>query len=925
MKNKKSALGIITGIIIGLIILSGIGTGVYYLITKPAPQIIVTTPGCQFIENPDDPNSIYTEVLDFPRFTCEADECIVSGVMDVDKGIGIDVWTRSRRLGCSINFNTEAECLSKINKCNVINSVGECSVGSGICHGQTCRKSSSTIYEADFNFCPDPNFPFCTGTKNTVKSQGFQYTDEYKLNRGGTVTFEPKNDDGSDVTTKFIRVKSYDCSCLPAVNDGTACGTGQLMCKPFVQTFRRNHVNTAEQDCEDSGCSNCIYEGRIRGGICDSYYPNCHQYKCEDYIKYQKCDSTQQIGQATCNDWGTEGTCPTGQQCFVDATGEVGEGVGGCRCPADPCILGEKRAIGTNIYQECTTVGNCLDWSSDKYCLQDLVFDPITGDCVCDPAFSCNPTEAECIGNQIRKCEPNFIGGKTCYQWGDTELCSGELNCWNRNNLILDDVCSCESVDSCELGTIDCTSSTTYDVCTKDSTNPSDSCLMMRDLGNTVGAFEECRNNEIIRRADIGCAYGTPGFECDTINFEVCVDNTCLCLQDGNTATSTDYINLQTRCSNNLVQDIKKYENCYRWETKEECTGDFTCVETSGQASCKPGFQFVGIILEDTYGINQLINNVKIIATNEIPGGNVNMIVVARLIEGTSILKQVNTITDSNGEAIIDFNYAHPRVGDLSIEVSIEPTGRNFQQTKIIKIEQTLEVKLLCPPQGFVGRSVICSWQIEDVNTGLGIFATPKIRVIQGVNDLIYTPIGTSSVEFMSYTIGSVNVEVSAEKQGYIPDTSTATVQIQQTTIDQIFNIDNQDFFTYAGLGVSTGTHQLESIIKESGQPVDVQRIDAIIETPSGQIVPIGFNKVSEGVYKTTYNFQQSATTYFLSGTIYFTDITKSPAPFNYAIVTLAGTTAKQKSNINLLIIGIGVAVFVILALVIIFLLRRRR
>jgi len=1162
MKNKKAVVGIIASVIIGLIVIGGIGTGIYFVSKSQAPQVLVQpSSGAQFIPNPHDPASQYTKIVDGNRFTCDVDECIVSGSMEVnkalkerrvvfrtntdfsseetscrfykDKWIAIDIdgdgfLEKYEQLGCTTTSSCPSfEIIHKVNGdiltlpngdflkfrktrnlvyiCNGDGagySTFEDSASSEIdvtptpkepytSNNQEVSGEDANIFLATFNFCPSgvPSFPFCSGNKNIVESNNPQtyFTDEFKLLIGQSITFEPKNDDRSEIIKRTIRVKKYDLSCIPAIEQGTACESGKIKC--------------VGKEC--TKCLNPKYGGTP---------PNCW-YGCAEYStnKYLKCDATQQIGQSICGAFGTtEFLAPLGQECFLlDSDGKItnqhGKGIGGLACPGDPCALGEKKGItGTQDYEECILVGTCNKFSS-KFCPEGLVYNDIFKDCIFPEEDSCNPQEAQCTGlNTIRKCERVTIGEKVGYQWAKTiESCPGELGCKDNEGDF--DTCSCEELNVCSLGDIQCIDNKRYRECSKDPNNVN-SCFVFRDLGSIVGDLKECINNEIklkpgcqsgetictneqdcinnvcvcktsgdfcnagdsskcvgdnlkscqkigecykwvittppkdkrcsngeftcINTGDFcnagdsdkcvdinnikscqkigecykwvtnkvpsdkncvnnqlvckttgefcnagdsnlckgdfnfreciqvgecykwrdnscpsqtkcsqgtcigfGCEFGTPGFECDINNFETCINNQCVCIQDEDSATQSDFANFNSRCKENIIQKVSKIGNCYRWEVDSSasnsinglCEKDFFCLEQNKKAKCEPGFEFVGITTEENYGVNQQISNIKIIATNKIPGGNVNLDVVARLLDGTTILKQVNTITDSNGEVLINFNYTHPRVGDLRIEVSVDPTGQNFQQTKIIQIEKTLEVKLTCPPQGFKDREITCDWKMEDADTGNPISATPKIKIIQGMNELSYTPIGTSSVKFMSSTLGSVSVEVGAEKEGFISDTAIASVQIQSTISTQTFNIDNKDFFTYEGLGVSTGIHQLELVIEESGQEVEVQSIGTTITTPTGQEVPLTFNKVAEGRFKTTYNFQQSGTTYFLSGTAYFLDLSKDPLLFEYPIVTLGGTTEKEKTNINLLLIGGGVAVFVILAIILFLIFRRKR
>lgn len=970
MENKKASVLLWTLLILGVIVVGAVSF-VY------VRQAVLPTLGCQFIENADDPSLAYTDVLESSSYTCQEDECIVSGVMTLTKSSGQDrvvfrydgdytndIYVDSSETGQLVKWeyyitSTASPRGDKLsfktpNYFDIyLDSSGSYqylyihfnpSAGSnddetyryrrpllgnyptssqyGGCPNlyETCGETSS--YEGTFNFCPltDPNFPFCGGTQNSVISYDSgvsHYTDEKKLIRNDVINFDPKYADGSSVQDKLIRVKEYDCSCIPAVTSGQACSSEQLLCQRCPSGYEfRNRVYCQKLDGEGSykTLENVCF--KQSGSECLS---NVGNY-------YQRCDATQQIGQATCGAFGTEATCPGGQKCFLDSNDQIGEGIGGCKCPADPCILGEKEATGTNTYKECITIGGCLEWSSERTCDQGLIFDDDNDDCVCDSSNSCSPTEAECINNQILKCEKKIYGGKTCYQWqSSVQSCPGELECWDKDTSELDDICSCEGINECDAGQIECISLTTYKECSKDPQNPTDTCFKLRDLGGTVGQFQQCKNNQIEERGDIGCDFNTPGFECDTSNFEECVNNECLCVQDDDTSDESSYLSNSKRCKGNTIQKTQKHGDCYRWETDETCIEDFVCVQQGNDASCIAGFEFVGIFTNSPYGVDKPIENITVIVTDDMPGGKVNQNVIARLLDGTNILKQVNTLTDGQGKAQINFDYTHPRIGELTIEVSVGETGNLYQQTKTINIEKTLQIKLSCPAQGFIGRDISCSWKVQDADTKDLITATPSINVMQGGEDISYTPLGIDKLKFVSDIVGSVEVIVSADKEGYIGTLSQTSVSIQPTQQQQLFNIDNADFFSYAGVGITDGTHQLELVAEESGTLLKVLSIDAEIRTPSGQIVPLTFNEVSTGKWSATYNFEQVGTTYTLRGTTYFEDIEKEPIPFEYTIPTLSGTTQKEQSYINLIIIGVAVVVGLILIFVIIALLRRRK
>ncbi|MBU0958304.1 MAG: hypothetical protein KKB31_00005, partial [Nanoarchaeota archaeon] len=562
--------------------------------------------------------------------------------------------------------------------------------------------------------------------------------------------------------------------------------------------------------------------------------------------------------------------------------------------------------------------------------------------CVFPSDSSCNPQEAECIGDKILKCNQVTISGKTGYQWGETAIdCFGGLKCLDDG---LYSSCSCEEVNNCDLGEIKCRDSRSYLECSKDPNNPSVSCLDFRDLGSTVGEFEECVGDKIKERSDIGCAFNTPGSECSTQKdilgnlIEKCVNNKCVSITDELTASEFQFLNQQTRCYQNTIQKVSRYigkeTTSYRWEVKQDaqystlgtCNTGYLCIEyLSGQASCGLKAEFLGIITDEDYGIGKSINNVIITLTDKVPN-RANMAVTARILDNGIEISgtRVNTFTDGGGKVTLNFNYAHPRSGELTIEVIANPSGVSYEGTKVIKVLPTLNLKLNCPIQGYLTKKVSCSWKIENIDTGYLVDADNlDIILNQGGKDLNYNPIGRTGLDFMAESLGSVLVKITANKKGFISDTEQINVPIESLTQAQSFKIDNVDYFT--NNIVSTGTHQLTIEVKDNlGTPQNIQSVVGEVITPTGQIILLAFNKISEGNFKAIANFPISGQTYNLKGTIIFPDIIKENLLFEYQINTLGTATEKQQTNIIYLIIG-GFVILLLIIFIIILALRKLR
>ena len=630
MKIKNSMIFIII-----LLILGGVG---YFIYFKGEGLAIAPPSGCNFMIDNDNPSSAYTETLvKNSNFVCDADKCIVQGIVDLSESstsqkviIRIsDDWTTivmdynnngilesfygdsykgstSGSVGYTyfvegrgIKYDGIVYGRKRLTVQGTDNHYGTKYLGGNAdlstipkydCKGkEICTGEDS--YEGTFNFCPagNPDFPYCSGTSNDIKSEssGSFYTNEYEMQRGNSLNFNPKYNDNTNVENFYIKIKKYDCSCIPAIESGVACSQEQKMCNPSIGECPTGYVK------KTSGNIYCSYEyvGFIRGyNTATADNPICYKerYYCRTpsnvYNTHLVCDGSQQIEQSTCGKFGTQVPCPPGQKCFVDDTGELGKGIGGCKCDADACTLGYKEKVGDNTYKECITIGTCTDYSSVKNCPEGLIFDQSVQDCVCDDTSSCNIGESECYSvDNIRKCKAVSYSGTTCYQWETITPCLGELECDDKGTDLLDDSCSCKNVNTCSKGQIQCDGITKYKKCIKDASDVN-SCYAFRNSIN-VPKGQECINNQLSIRSDIGCTFGTAGYECSTDNFERCVDNTCGCLQDQYTATETEYLNPTIKtCIGLNFYNIKKYvgnyQNCYRQEVAgvisehESCTND---------------------------------------------------------------------------------------------------------------------------------------------------------------------------------------------------------------------------------------------------------------------------------------------------------------------------------------------------------------
>lgn len=344
------------------------------------------------------------------------------------------------------------------------------------------------------------------------------------------------------------------------------------------------------------------------------------------------------------------------------------------------------------------------------------------------------------------------------------------------------------------------------------------------------------------------------------------------------------------------------------------------------QKQCVSGSEYINILSKNEYAIGENIGNVKI-RLNSDAFDFATATVTALLLEGDIErgTRLSNGFVNQLGEITIDFDYNHPKSGELTIQVIVKDNqGNQYQTSKKISVLPTLDTKMTCDLVGYIGRNTKCSWKTYSIETGDLVTSTPTISVKQGGIDLVYNPTSSTSFEFATETSGSVEISLITSKDGYISDEDTTTISIQNLQRTQNLYIDNKDFFSYVDIGITTGIHQLLFKIEESDIPIDVQIVEAEIRPPSGQEIPITFFKGTQtGDYKSTYNFEQGGQTYDLSGRIIFKEIEKEPIPFQYKINTLKSLPEEKKSLIIWIILGASLGV-VVLIIVLTILFRRK-
>lgn len=253
--------------------------------------------------------------------------------------------------------------------------------------------------------------------------------------------------------------------------------------------------------------------------------------------------------------------------------------------------------------------------------------------------------------------------------------------------------------------------------------------------------------------------------------------------------------------------------------------------------------------------------------------------------------------------------------------------GINKTVEKDISFKKSLQVLLNCPIEAFVDQEVECTFEVKDIEEPTTLVSyTPSVIVEQG-GISISSQLGTDSVVFSGNELGDVYIEVMASAAGYISGSDFTQVIMSRPEKKETLLINGKTLESYSGLGVTPGTHEITIKIEKGGKSFDVNNIDAVLETPSGQKVPLTLQEVSEGTFKTNVNLEQVGTTYFIKGTVYPEDESELPFTFQNSIVIAGKVDQANEQGILWIVIGssAGLVFFVIIVIVLLRLGKRKR
>ncbi|MEK6879130.1 MAG: hypothetical protein AABY22_05950, partial [Nanoarchaeota archaeon] len=134
-------------------------------------------------------------------------------------------------------------------------------------------------------------------------------------------------------------------------------------------------------------------------------------------------------------------------------------------------------------------------------------------------------------------------------------------------------------------------------------------------------------------------------------------------------------------------------------------------------------------------------------------------------------------------------------------------------------------------------------------------------------------------------------------------------------------NLDNGE--------IDLGNQEIEIKTTIDGiTPTDFDKVEGTMTAPSGQKITLSFRKITVGVYKTTYNFDEAATNYRMRYSL-LSFATGDTIDDEITFITTGAPTSDQKLKSTtlqiLLFVGIGVIVIIAIIIVVLVLKGRRR
>jgi hypothetical protein len=207
------------------------------------------------------------------------------------------------------------------------------------------------------------------------------------------------------------------------------------------------------------------------------------------------------------------------------------------RIPVPNLGSGADPRIFCDTFEQCASDGDPLGSGQD---IEKIIITPGTTECVSG--------QARCVAGTTTQYQ-SCVDGK----WSTTKTCTSPQLCQTNNGACFTPSCN----HQCELDTKQCTSSTTYKVCVKNSQG----CRIWSGKEETVQTGYNC-NNGLVSSLETGCAAGSIRCLSDKTYQE------CLLAEGMAYAWHPTIKTVQTgkTCSNNKIIDGSQQLTCFRCE-----------------------------------------------------------------------------------------------------------------------------------------------------------------------------------------------------------------------------------------------------------------------------------------------------------------------------------------------------------------------
>ena len=326
------------------------------------------------------------------------------------------------------------------------------------------------------------------------------------------------------------------------------------------------------------------------------------------------------------------------------------------------------------------------------------------------------------------------------------------------------------------------------------------------------------------------------------------------------------------------------------------------------------------VLSQADYGVNEPLE-IKVVL-NLATGSSAGKLVTLYLKDKEVILQQQSQYTNDKGEAVFTFN-ALTKSGSFALY----SVSEELSDTRTINIKPKLDLRLNVPTTNFINSPIKIDLRVTDAETGAVIIADKlQAIVMSGSSSLSYTISGTTLTipKDQVISVGSINVEATAEKTGYISDIESAVIIVKEATTNTQFSIDGKDESSFLTEGIKAGNRKITIKVVEANQILEVGTFDIYVTNPSNERTKLNFYKTATGSYDATYNFLQEGNVYYVDGSLQVFGEGRQPMPVSFAITTIKKDVEELPFTLSWWVIA-GVVMFVVMIIVLFVVFKRKK